>query len=188
MVRGTMLYDTLAARLNPDLDIHQEYKHFRVDAGIEARDHIKDGFVDRLRHGGLTPEDYLRLEQLMNEGEQIVFQARRALHDVHYNIAPLVTRLASAIGLLYSVGFRMLMVWGLPFFIAYLYYYIRFFFALPPEERSLPSIAQLAWQSGSTVVLNSNLYWTFAFSITLLILIVMGRRLMSRLYQLGNDN
>lgn len=188
MVRGTMLYDTLAARLNPDLDIHEEYKHFRADAGSEARERAKESWADRLRHGGLTPDDYLRVEQLINESEQIVFQARRALHDVNYNIAPLVTRLASVIGLLYSVGFRMFMVWGLPFFIAYIYYYIRIFFSMPPEERILPNIAILAWQSGSEVILNSNLYWTFAFSITFLILIVMGRRLMSRLYQLGNDN
>jgi len=188
MVRGTMLYDTLAARLDPDLDIHKEYKHFRADAGAEARDTVKDNWADRLRHGGLTPEDYLRVEQLMNESEQIIFQARRALHDVNYNIAPLVTRVASAFGLLYSVGFRMLMVWGLPFVVAYSYYYAQFFVSAPPEERIVPIIAQRAWQAGSEVILNSNLYWTVAFTITFLILIVMGRRLMSRLYQLGNDN
>jgi hypothetical protein len=173
--------------LNPELDILQEYKHFRQDAGMEARSNVKEGWADRLRNGGLTPEDYLRLEQIMNESEQIVFQVRRALHDVNYNIAPLVTRLASVAGLLYGVGFRMFLVWGLPFFVTYIYYYVNYFFSLPLDERILPRIAQYAWQSSFDLVVNSNLYWTFGFSITLLILIVMGRRLMARLYQLGND-
>lgn len=188
MVRGTMLYDTLAARLDQDIDIHAEYTRFRTDAGLEARERLKESFWDRLHSGGLTPEDYLRLEQILNEGEQLFFQTRRLVNNVTYNMAPIVTRVAALGQIVYGFGLRMFLIWILPIIGGFGFFFAEILVSIPLERRFVPDIAGRAWENVEKYILNSNTYWTLAIFVTFFIMIVIGRRLLSRLYQLSNNN
>jgi predicted unusual protein kinase regulating ubiquinone biosynthesis (AarF/ABC1/UbiB family) len=61
--RASLLYDTIAARLDPDLDIYDEYRRWARDAAGRARRRVLRGVRGRMR-GGPTDIDFARLEQL----------------------------------------------------------------------------------------------------------------------------
>ncbi|MFQ5420747.1 MAG: ABC1 kinase family protein, partial [Anaerolineae bacterium] len=48
MIRATLLYDTLAARLDHDIDLGREYRRYVKDAGKEARQRLVKGTQRRL--------------------------------------------------------------------------------------------------------------------------------------------
>ncbi len=109
MIRATLLYDTLAARLDHDIDLGREYRRYVKDAGAEARKRLVKGTQRRLEKG-LTGRDYLRIEQMLKMGEQAVYQANRLLHLRSFNFTALVGKFVSSVVLSLSLLFQLLMV------------------------------------------------------------------------------
>jgi hypothetical protein len=143
---------------------------------------------ERLHSGGLLPEDYLRLEQILNESEQLFFQTRRLVNNVTYNMAPIVTRVAAVGQIVYGISLRMFFIWVMPVLFFFGLFFTELLLSIPLESRFVPDIAGQAWQRVVDEVLSSNTYWTLTVFLTFFIMIVVGRRLLSRLYQVSNNN
>ncbi|MCP5094732.1 MAG: AarF/ABC1/UbiB kinase family protein, partial [Chloroflexi bacterium] len=107
MIRATLLYDTLAARLDHDIDLGREYRRYVKDAGAEARKRLVAETQMRLEKG-LTGRDYLRIEQMIKLGEQAVYQANRLLRLRTFNFSALVGKFVSAVMLSLSLMFQLL--------------------------------------------------------------------------------
>ncbi|MCP4420950.1 MAG: hypothetical protein GY805_30435, partial [Chloroflexi bacterium] len=107
MIRATLLYDTLAARLDHDIDLGREYRRYVKDAGTEARKRLIKGTERRLEKG-LTGRDYLRIEQMIKMGEQAIYQANRLLHLRSFNYSALVGKFVSSIMLSVSLLVQLL--------------------------------------------------------------------------------
>ncbi len=107
MIRATLLYDTLAARLDHDIDLGREYRRYVKDAGAEARKRLIKGTERRLEKG-LTGRDYLRIEQMIKMGEQAIYQANRLLHLRSFNYSALVGKFVSSLMLSMSLMVQLL--------------------------------------------------------------------------------
>lgn len=187
MIRGTMLYDTLAARIYPGINIRHEYSAFVKDAGIEARDRIKDGMRNRVKHGGLTPEDFLRIEQVLSESEQLVFQTRRLLHNVTYSVAPLVGQFTTVISSVFGLGFRLGLIWFGPVFVAFGLFFAAQVFSGGDTPKRLGELISTSWGAVQIYVFGEDAYWTLAVGLTFIIVMMSLRRIVFRAYQLDND-
>lgn len=114
MIRATLLYDTLAARLDHDIDVGRHYRRFMKDAGRNARRRLLDSAQDRLERG-FTEQDYIRLERMIKMGDRVLFQAQRLLNLRQFNYAALVGKFVSTIlltiaGALHAVVFTVAVV------------------------------------------------------------------------------
>lgn len=89
MIRATLLYDTLAARLDNDINIGEEYRAYMEDAGREAQQRLTDSLAKRLEDG-LTGLDYLRLEKVVSFGDRLLYQSGRFLNLRPFNFAALI--------------------------------------------------------------------------------------------------
>jgi hypothetical protein len=105
MIRATLLYDTLAARLDHDIDVGRHYRQFMKDAGRNARRRVLKGAKTRLERG-FTEQDYIRLERMMKVGDQMLFQTQRLLNLRQFNYSALVGKFVSSILLTISVGLQ----------------------------------------------------------------------------------
>lgn len=73
MVRSTLLYDTVALRLDPQLNIYAEYSRYRKRMAQEASRRFRQRIRDTLRHG---PDNglFLRLEELADMGQRLTYR------------------------------------------------------------------------------------------------------------------
>src|SRR5262249_48723539 len=85
-VRATMFYDTLAARLRPEIDYFKEFKHYRRDAQQRQRKRSMKRLRRRLRNGLLTASDYAVLEKAGSTAVDLLFRLQRLL-AVPYDFA-----------------------------------------------------------------------------------------------------
>ncbi len=109
MIRATLLYDTLAARLDHDIDIGREYRRYVKDAGLEARQRLYKSARSRLEKG-LTGRDFLRLEQMVKMSDKAIYQANRLLNLRTFNFAALVSKFVSSVVLTLSLLFQLLVI------------------------------------------------------------------------------
>ena len=125
MIRATLLYDTLAARLDNDIDVGKQYRSFMKDAGDDARLRIQKRIRKRLERG-LTEADYLTIEQLMKMGDQAIFQGQRLLNLRTFNYAALVGKFVSTVMLTLSLFFQILGITAVIVLVVFGYQTIRF--------------------------------------------------------------
>ena len=78
MVRSTMLYDTISARLDPKIDFYEAFRRFERYAGKLARKRVKQQVKDAIVDG-IDPKIYLRLEQMMDLGNRLIFRLQLLL-------------------------------------------------------------------------------------------------------------
>jgi ubiquinone biosynthesis protein len=104
-LRATLLYDTIVARLDRDINVAKEWQEYIKRAGKEARARIKERIRKRLN--GPTKADYLQFEQLADTLTQFLFNWQRQVEQpiVHYKsivgkIAYTVTLLLRLAGVL----------------------------------------------------------------------------------------
>jgi len=182
LVRGTLLYDTLAARLNPDIQIRAQYDQYRIDAGLQARDKLVGSLRKRVKTG-LDPEDFLILEQLLDEGGHIAFQVQRLLNQVSFSVQPLVGKLTRFIGDTFSLILRLSLVWLTPPVIGFLYLFFNDLVVKLErgEDFIISEEAPLMWQQTIATVVDANWYWILALSLTLIIIIITGQGLLEDL-------
>ena len=91
LLRATLTYDTLATRLNPDLNIIKEYRRFSKDIarriGRQTRRRLFKQAVE-----GVDGKVYLRMERWLNAGEGLFFRLRRMLSIPSVNFSMLMSK------------------------------------------------------------------------------------------------
>lgn len=91
LLKATLTYDSLATRLNPELDIIKEYRRFSKDVarriGRKTRRRLYKQAVD-----GVDGKVYLRLERWLNAGEGLYFRLRRMLSIPSVNFSMLMSK------------------------------------------------------------------------------------------------
>lgn len=83
--RATLLYDTLAARLDPTINFYKEHERFAAKESKNAKRRASKVLAKRLQ-SGLQGSDYEMLEQLIGVGGDLLFRAQR-LFSVPYDFA-----------------------------------------------------------------------------------------------------
>lgn len=113
--RATLLYDTLAARLNPRINFYNEHGRYAKRMTQKAKKRARKVINNRLRTG-LSGDDYEAIGQLFTTGRDLLFRAQRLL-SLPYDFAVVpfviekwifavitVIRLMARIGLLTALG------------------------------------------------------------------------------------
>lgn len=186
LVRGTMLYDTLSARLNPKIDILGEYELYRKDAGLAARRRVNSALQRRVK-GGPTTDDYLRLEQLVGESERAVFQLQRFLSNVEYSVLPLVGKFVAIANSIVRLITRLVAIWLGPPLIFFVLLLLGTIFRTDAERVSFVELVPLLWEQVVSSVLLQDGYWLFTITMSLIILFITGSRVTSNLYDLDDE-
>ncbi len=120
LIRATLLYDTLAARLDHDIDLPKEYRRYRKDAGREARKRLVKATERRIEKG-LDSEDFLRLEQMVALGRSALYQANRLATLRTFNFGAYVGKLVSSVVLIFGLAFQLVAVTGLAMIVVALF-------------------------------------------------------------------
>ncbi len=125
MIRAIMLADTIAARLDHDIDPYREYRFYEKGAGKRARKRLHKR-LRRLSGRG----KFVRLEQGVESALNLVYQVQRGLSSLaSIRVLPLIGKAAYAV---YYVAKWLFMVGGVASVAALL---IQFrFFGLEPES------------------------------------------------------
>jgi hypothetical protein len=163
MIRATLLYDTLAARLDNDIDVGKQYRRFMKDAGGEAQTRVQKRVRSRLKNG-LTAQDYLTIERMLKMGDQALFQAQRLLNLRTFNFAALVGKFVATVMLTLALFFQILGITAVIVFCALVFQRMR----LGPEVTLTAAFNQ---------VVSSGWYQLFL----ILIIIISIRRILFRL-------
>lgn len=96
MIRSTLLYETVAARLFNRINAYREHRKYNQKAGKRARKRVNRTVNKRL-FGGLTDTDYLRVEQLMQMGNRAIYLGQRILDTPPFRYALLISKAAYAL-------------------------------------------------------------------------------------------
>ena len=78
MMRANFLYDTLAARLDNQIDAERVYRRFAKDAGKQARKRVRKSIRRRLSRG-FAPNDYMAVERTMDAAVELMYRVQRFL-------------------------------------------------------------------------------------------------------------
>ncbi len=104
MIRATLLYDTLALRLDHNIDMRTEYAKYRKGVGKAAQKRMHKAVRKRLKRG-FDDMDYLRLEETIDMGSRILYRSNRLLDSFSFNS---LAMLSKPIVVLFE-GFRLVM-------------------------------------------------------------------------------
>lgn len=88
MIRATLQYDTIALRLDPEIDVYGEYQKYRREMAGAARRR----FRKRLRRfiaEGLDDGVFLRLEELLDLGGRLTYSIQRYVDSPVYRFSAL---------------------------------------------------------------------------------------------------
>ena len=91
MVRATMLYDTISARLDRNIDFYKEFRKNERQAGKLVMEDVRKKVTDTLVHG-IDPKYFLRLEQLKSLGNQLLFRLQNMSNTSPYKFAGMVSK------------------------------------------------------------------------------------------------
>jgi len=91
MLRATLLYDTLALRLDHSVDVRREYGKYRRRIGKSARKRVQNKFRRALNRG-LDDMDYLRLEEAVDLGSRILYRTQRLLDSLSFNSVAMLSK------------------------------------------------------------------------------------------------
>jgi ubiquinone biosynthesis protein len=93
--RATFLYDTMIFRLWNSLDMKEEFKRYRNQAGRRTKRRIRREFWRRVEKG-LTNSDYLEIDDLWHLGRQIVGRMQHYMDTPAPNFAREIGKLSYA--------------------------------------------------------------------------------------------
>jgi ubiquinone biosynthesis protein len=96
MIRATLLYDTVAARLYGDINIFKEFQKYEQGVAKRARREIQESFIRQMLLGP-DNENYLRMRQITDIGDDILVRLRRFLDNQDFNFQELPGKIYSAI-------------------------------------------------------------------------------------------
>jgi ubiquinone biosynthesis protein len=96
MIRATLLYDTVAARLYGEINVFKEFEKYSRDVARRARIEITECAVRQMLLG---PDDsnFLKFRQIVNVANGILFRVQKYLDDPSLNFAAIAGKIYSAI-------------------------------------------------------------------------------------------
>lgn len=101
--RATVLYDSIAVRLNKNVDFAHEWQRYAESAGRAARKRTRKLIHKRL--GGFTKMDYLRIEQAVDTASQFFFKVQRSADIPIFQFRNIAGKISYITSLLLRVGF-----------------------------------------------------------------------------------
>jgi len=130
MIRASMLADTIAGRLDHDMDPYKEYRHYAKGAGRRARKR----FYRRLR-GIFNVTKFTRLEQGLESGLKLFYRVQQQLESLAFiGIIPMIGKAARTVILFFKALFAVGVVGGVWAFIDLTLLY----FGLMDNPRKVP--------------------------------------------------
>jgi hypothetical protein len=96
MIRATLLYDTIAARLYGDINIFKEFQKYERGVAKRVRRETQESVVRQMLLGP-DNENYLRLRQITEVGDDILVRLRRFLDNQDFNFQELPGKVYSAV-------------------------------------------------------------------------------------------
>lgn len=96
MVRATLLYDTVAARLHPKINVFREFEKYRDDVARRTRRRIE---ACAIRQALCGPDDshFIKLQQLSDIGNGLLYRAQRFLEDPQFSFSAIAGKVYSAV-------------------------------------------------------------------------------------------
>jgi ubiquinone biosynthesis protein len=96
MIRATLLYDTVAARLYSKINVFKEFEKYEQDVARRAKRRIVESAVRQMLLG---PDDsnFLRFQELMDIGDDILVRVRRFLDNQDFTFSKLAGKIYSAV-------------------------------------------------------------------------------------------
>jgi ubiquinone biosynthesis protein len=96
MVRATLLYDTVAARLYPEINVFREFEKYTEDFARRTRRRIEKCGIRQLLQG---PDDsnFLKLQQIADVGNGLLYRVQRFLDDPQFSFAAVAGKIYSAV-------------------------------------------------------------------------------------------
>lgn len=96
MIRSTLLYETIAARLYNRVSAYREHRIYNKSAGKRARRRVRNK-IHRWLFRGFKKEEYLAIEELMNMGNRVAYLAQRWLDTPPFRFSLLVNKFVYAV-------------------------------------------------------------------------------------------
>lgn len=96
MIRSTLLYETVAARLYPKVSAYREHKIYSRKAGKRAKKRVQNQ-ISRWLFQGPSNIDYLAIEEFMGMGNRILYLTQRYLDTPPFRFSMLISKASFAI-------------------------------------------------------------------------------------------
>jgi ubiquinone biosynthesis protein len=96
MIRATLLYDTVAAKLYPDINVFKEFERYSRGVARRTRRQIEECFIRQMFFG---PDDrnFLKMQQVANVCDGILFRVQKYLDDPGHSFLAIAGKAYSAI-------------------------------------------------------------------------------------------
>ena len=91
MIRSTLLYETIAARLYPRVSNYREHRRYSDNAGKRARKRVRNR-LHRWLLNGPSDADYIQVEQFMDMGNRVFYLAQRWLDAPPFRFSMLIDK------------------------------------------------------------------------------------------------
>lgn len=96
MIRSTLMYETVAARLFPRANIVKEHRAYLKVAGKASKRRLRKGFIRRMIKGP-TLEDYQTFERMMGMAHRAMYLAQRWLDQPPFHFSMMVDKFVYAV-------------------------------------------------------------------------------------------
>ena len=96
MIRSTLLYETIAARMCPNISAYREHRIYNRSAGKRAKKRVQNR-IRKLLFQGPSDTDYLRIEQFLEMGNRILYLTQRQLDTPPFRFSLLISKATYAI-------------------------------------------------------------------------------------------
>lgn len=109
MVRATLLYDTVAARLYKKINVFKEYKKYHKDYGKKIRKNIQKAFIKQWFLGP-NGASYIRMQRLWDTGNVLLFKLQQFLDVRPPNFSAITDKVYDFIGIFFNFIYSSIIV------------------------------------------------------------------------------
>jgi predicted unusual protein kinase regulating ubiquinone biosynthesis (AarF/ABC1/UbiB family) len=99
MIRSTLMYETVAARLYGRVNAFKEHRSYLKSAGKAARKRVRNR-IQNFMFKGPSVDDYRTLEQFMDMGNRTMYLAQRWLDQPPFHFSMMVDKFVYAISMI----------------------------------------------------------------------------------------
>ena len=143
MIRATLLYDTLALRLDHSIDLTAEYVKYRKGVGREAQKRTKKK-MRRLMERGFGRMDYLRFEETMELGTRLLYRTQRLFDTLSFKSLSMHSKPIVVLFEAFRFILNSLILFGIPVVIIASIHYLMYGYQINFSD-TLSSIVLSVW-------------------------------------------
>jgi ubiquinone biosynthesis protein len=99
MIRSTLMYETVAARLFGRVDAFKEHRKYLKAAGLRSRRRVRNR-IQNFLFKGPTPDDYRTFEQMLDMGNRTLYLAQRWLDQPPFHFSMMVDKFVYAVSVI----------------------------------------------------------------------------------------